>query len=251
MTLDFTLKKYGELCNVLLTTGYQPVTVLSALSESEGSVHSVILRHDVDRRIRNALRMAEFEHSLGIHTTYYFRYPFTFVPDVLRAVESMGHEVGYHYEVLSKTKGDHPLAINLFEQELTELRRICDIKTISMHGSPLSRYDNRDLWETHDFREYGLVGDASLSFGNLPYLTDTGRDWSGIHSLRDTARLDQNASNLRTTDDLIRWIRGFQRPRMYLSIHPERWAGNEIEWLFRLLIDFGMNAGKKLIAGGR
>ena len=38
------------------------------------------------------------------------------------------NEVGYHYEVLSKARGDYEKAIELFENELIEFRKICDVK---------------------------------------------------------------------------------------------------------------------------
>jgi hypothetical protein len=46
--------------------------------------------------------MAELEHELGIQSTYYFRFPYTFKPDIIGKIHDLGHEVGYHYEVLSK-----------------------------------------------------------------------------------------------------------------------------------------------------
>ena len=54
-------------------------------------------------------------------------------------IPDLGHEVGYHYEVLSKANGNYERAIKLFEQELSKFRKIVDVKTICMHGSPLSR----------------------------------------------------------------------------------------------------------------
>jgi len=45
----------------------------------------------------------------------------------------LGHEIGYHYEVLSKANGDYETAVELFEQELSEFRKITDVKTICMH----------------------------------------------------------------------------------------------------------------------
>ncbi len=155
---DFTVNKYEELCLALLDTGYTPLTVYSYLvlggqkKNNNNNNKLVVLRHDIDRKLGNALRMAELEHELGIQSTYYFRVPYTFKPDIIRKI--LGHEVGYHYEVLSKAKGDYEKAIELFEQELNEFRRIADVKTISMHGSPLSKYDNRDLWKRYDFKEF-------------------------------------------------------------------------------------------------
>ena len=33
------------------------------------------------------------------------------------------------------------------------------IETICMHGSPLSRYDNRKIWEKYNYRDYGIIGE--------------------------------------------------------------------------------------------
>ena len=42
-------------------------------------------------------------------------------------MHDLGHEVGYHYEVLSKAKGDYEKAIQMFEQELNEFRKKVDV----------------------------------------------------------------------------------------------------------------------------
>lgn len=41
-----------------------------------------------------------------------------------------------------------------------------------MHGSPLSKYDNREIWKKYDFNQFF-------------YLTDTGRRWDGKYAVRD------------------------------------------------------------------
>ena len=59
-----------------------------------------------------------------------------------------------------------------------------------MHGSPLSRYDNRKLWEKYDYREFGIIGEPyfDIDFNKVLYLTDTGRRWDGeAVSVRDKA----------------------------------------------------------------
>lgn len=129
------------------------------------------------------------------------------IPELIREVDALGHEVGYHYEVLAKAKGDYEKAIALFSRELAEFRDICDVRTVCMHGSPLSRYDNRDIWKRYNFREFGIVGEAYLSMagGGLRYLTDTGRNWGGKHSVRDVMP-GAEAVPVETTDDLARWV---------------------------------------------
>jgi hypothetical protein len=241
---DFTMAKYEELCRSLLGAGYIPVTVHQYLIDPPGC-KTVVLRHDVDRKPQNARKMAELEHALGIVSTYYFRYPKTFIPEIIKDIHALGHEVGYHYEVLAKAGGDYEKAIGLFARELAEFREICDVQTICMHGSPLSRYDNRDLWKVYNFREFGIVGEAYLSMaGNdLRYFTDTGRNWGGKHSLRD-AMQGAEPVPMETTDDLIQWISTAGDEKLYMTVHPERWARNEIEWAAGSIKDQVMNMGK-------
>ncbi|MFQ6062769.1 MAG: hypothetical protein ACE5J9_06290 [Methanosarcinales archaeon] len=58
------IAKYQELCLAILHTEYVPLI----------SDKFIILRHDVDRKVENALKMAQLENELGIASTYYTRY---------------------------------------------------------------------------------------------------------------------------------------------------------------------------------
>lgn len=242
---DFTLEKYRELCQVLLDQ-YTITTVRDYLSEKP-SGNTAILRHDVDRKIMNALRIADLEHGIGICSTYYFRYPHTFNPEILRKILGFGHEIGYHYEVLSKTKGDYPKAIALFEQEFGEFRKICPVDTICMHGRPLSPLDNRDLWKQYNFRTFGLKGEAFLSMSGVEYFTDTGRSWNGKNNLSDFVGAGRPLEQPETTDDLINLIREKQFPNLYLTTHPERWSHSIGSHFVNYGTDIIFNISKKII----
>ena len=110
-----------------------------------------LIRHDVDRKPNNALEMARLEHSSDITTTYCFRTKkHTFKPDIISRISSMGHEIAYHYECLSDTKGNMGEAIKDFQNNLSKLRKLAPISTISMHGRPFSRYDNKDIWRDEE-----------------------------------------------------------------------------------------------------
>ena len=101
-------------------------------------------------------------------------------------------KIGYHYEDLSLVNGDHRQAMRHFEEQLSRLRKIYPVKTICMHGSPLSKHDNRDLWDSltsalqsapaypqpkPHYRDYGIIGEPyfDVDFSKVLYLTDTGR----------------------------------------------------------------------------
>jgi len=173
-------------------------------------------------------------------------------PGTTTEIQGLGHEVGYHYEVLAKAKGDFDAAIKLFTRELSEFNEICDVRMICMHGSPLSRYDNRDLWEAYDFREFGVVGEAYLSMAgrDLCYLTDTGRNWNGRHSVRD-AMPGAGSVSVETTDDLARWVGSAGAAGLYLTVHPERWAMSEGEWATGYVKDLVVNTGKAVLVAMR
>ena len=250
---DFTMGKYEELCLALLDSGYVPLTVYSYLrtGRQNNNKKLIVLRHDIDRKPMNALRMAELESELGIQSTYYFRFPYTFKPEIIGKIHDLGHEVGYHYEVLSKAKGDYEKAIQLFEEELSDFRKICNVKTIGMHGSPLSKYDNRDLWKRYDFRDFGIVGEAYLSIKNANYFSDTGRSWNWKNKMRDFIPDKKEEILVNTTDDLIKLINSKKIERLYILAHPERWALNDGEWVFGCVKDFVFNIGKKVLKGVR
>lgn len=207
------------------------------------------MRHDIDRLAKQALKIASIEEEFGIRATYYFRTNKTvFVPEIIQEIEKMGHEVGYHYEVLSTAKGDYEKAIKLFENDVHKFKNICNLKTICMHGAVWSKYDNRDLWKYYDFRNFGLVGEAYLSVGkNLNYFTDTGRGWNSKSNLRDFIPGKTEKIFAKTTDDLIELIESYEIANLYISLHPERWKSNVVNWGLCWLQDLLLNYGKKVL----
>lgn len=247
--LDFTLDKFRQLCSSMekkynFITMEEYVTAGDKLPE-----RFVLMRHDIDRYAKDALKAARIEQEFGIRATYYFRSnKAVFVPKIINEIERMGHEVGYHYEVLSTAKGDYQKAIKLFEKDVHKFRNICNLKTICMHGAVLSKYDNRDLWKYYDFRNFGLVGEAYLSVGkNLNYFTDTGRGWNSKSNLRDFIPGKNEKIFAKTTDDLIELIESQEMSNFYISLHPERWKSNVVHWGLYWLQDFAFNSGKKVL----
>ena len=63
MALDFTLAKYAELCEAVLDSGYVPVTVAQHLAQPEQFDRVVLLRHDVDRWVENAVH-SQMQHTM-------------------------------------------------------------------------------------------------------------------------------------------------------------------------------------------
>lgn len=249
--IDFTLTKFRDLC-AAVAHNYPTLTMTEYFSGKELPESFAIMRHDIDRRAGNARNTARIEKEFGIRATYYFRMnDSVFRPELIKEILDMGHEVGYHYEVLGKAKGDSKKAIELFKQELNEFRKVCDVKTICMHGNPLSKYGDLDLWKAYDFRDLGIIGEAYLSTGkDLAYFSDTGRSWNSKNNMRDFMPGKGVESEARNTDDMIGLINTKRIKRFYILTHPERW-GNGMDWSLNYMMDFTLNTGKKMLLAVR
>ena len=264
---DFTTETFQVFLSSIKSAGYTFITVAGYLRDPATS--TVILRHDVDDKPGNALTFAEMENRLGISGTYYFRAgPGSHDETVIRQINSLGHEIGYHYEDLAVAKGNYERAIILFAENLAKLRRLAPVETICMHGSPLSKYDNRKLWKKYDYREFGISGEPYLDIGfdKVHYLTDTGRCWDGERfSLRDKVKPEQRLAghgkvqqdkddrktvekSVHSTFDLINALKTNLMPSvMLITIHPQRWNSRLIPWITELVLQNGKNVVKSLI----
>ena len=146
----------------------------------------------------------------------------------------MGHEIGYHYKDFSLANGDWELAIGNFEKKLAKLREIYPVTSMCMHGSPLSKYDNRLLWSKYQYRDYGILADAyfDINFNEVFYLTDAGRSWNNRKvSVRDYVETHFDIP-IRSIHDIFKLIENGNLPdRVMLNIHPHNWSDNIFEWL--------------------
>ena len=219
-----------------------------------------------------------------------------FDPKIIKQVSNMGHEIGYHYEDVDlvlrrqRTK-DIPkknlnfsvqksglnlpgfkksvnemgeiveewlidLAYESFCKNLEKFREIYSVKTICMHGSPLSPFDNKIIWEKYDYRKLGIIGEPyfDIDFNEVFYLTDTGRRWDGEKvSVRDKVKSKKEKINssfehlrFRHTKDIIRAAEEGRLPeKMMITIHPQRWHDSLGPWLKELLWQKTKNFVKK------
>lgn len=261
MRLDFTIGRYQELCEAIVQSGYTPMTVRGYLEADRLPARLAVIRHDVDSTPRQEPKIARIEQGCGIRATYYFRHRRgIFRPDIMRLIAGMGHEVGYHYEAMDKGKGDSRKAIEIFGRELADFREVVEVRTISMHGNPLTRWDNRDLWRDHDPASFGLSGEAYLSFdrSRIGYLSDTGRTWGPRFKVKDWLPPRPGSTDpaypvppVDSTDDLIALLRGQQADHLYLNTHAARWADGPPGWARHYAEDQAVRLVKRLVALAR
>lgn len=254
---DFTIKQYKILLSALLKSNYTFQTFGDFLQKPAERV--IMLRHDVDDKKENSLEFARILHQHGIRGSFYFRVvPRSFDREVIRLIAGMGHEIGYHYEDMDFARridasgtyesGLYSLAWSLFRKHLDDMRAICPVTTISMHGSPRSRYDNKALWQKYNFRELGIIGEPYLDvdFNDVAYFTDTGRRWNGHDvSIRDKVA-GGFSFNFRTTHQIIENINQLPDKIMF-TFHPQRWTNKPLPWLRELVMQNIKNVVKGVL----
>lgn len=251
--LDFTQAIFKVLLQNLKTHGWNFITFHEKIMGNNLPDKHCILRHDIDLLPNHALDIAYIEHSLGLKASYYFRViPKSYDEKIIQRIKELGHEIGYHYEDLSLCHGDYIKAIKHFEQQLKRLRKFYPVKTICMHGSPLSKWDNRDLWKKYNYRDFGIVAEPyfDIDFNELFYLTDTGRRWDGDSvSVRDKVGTDSFSHHrFRTTRDIIDVTRNNLLPdKIMITTHPQRWNDNLLPWTKELILQNFKNVIKGIV----
>jgi len=262
--MDFILSVYKELLQALQLRDFLFLTFSQYIEQQLlTDKRLIILRHDVEARYGNALRMAEFQHSMGIRGSYYFR--ITGRPgneEVIRKIAALGHEIGYHYDDLSVCRGNHEKAMERFQANLAYLRRFAPVTTITMEGAPLSRYDNREIWKKYDYRSMGILAEPyfDIDFNELFYITDTGRRWDGhLYNVRDKATKENPVTNpeflklrYHSTHDIIRDVENNDFPRQsMLNFHPQRWHDKPLPWIKELFWQNAKNQVKRMLVNFR
>jgi hypothetical protein len=307
--LDFTIKTYHKLLEALIAQGYAFQTFAGFLEAPEPK--SIILRHDVDLRPGYSLRFARIQHEAGVKGSYYFRMvPQSFDETIIKEIASLGHEIGYHYETMDLVSSKFKVqsakgvghgakgaeselidaAMELFMEHLEKFRKIAPVKTVCMHGSPLSRYDNRDLWKQYNYKDFGILGEPyfDVDFAQVLYLTDTGRRWDGekvsvrdkvvsqqnkfqipnsirqladqtnpkskitqkLKTLTQNSRLKTQNFKFHSTFDIIN-ASPLLPDQIMFTFHPQRWTDDPLPWLKELVMQNVKNVVKTIMLSRR
>ena len=211
----------------------------------------IMLRHDVDILKTHSLQFAQIQHELGVVGSYYFRMvPQSFDEAIIRKIADLGHEIGYHYEDMDIAKGDPQKAIELFSKHLEVLRKIVPVKTICMHGSPRSTYDNRDMWDHHHYKSFGILGEPyfDLDFRSVFYITDTGRRWNGHQfSVRDKVKPYFSQTFHKTKEIVAALNAGGLPDQIMFTFHPQRWTNSYPLWLWQTGVQAIKNPAKRFL----
>lgn len=231
-----TYKKYIKFCKQLSATGV-PIYTAEKASENTDNMKKqfIVIKHDIEAKPEKALKISRIEHDFGITATYYAHSFFLQDPKaaiVLREIAGLGHEIGYHYDVLDNNNGDKEKAIQEFKQTLSDFERNgFIIKTICPHGNPLKKRigysSNKDFFLDSEIRKlFDNIVDVYITFPDLvenDYLYITDAQYSYFYRDAKTTKTDETEklSPLNGTDDIVKMIQGGKS--MIISTHPHRY----------------------------
>ena len=156
----FVYKKWDKFCSNLAHNNLLSVTAQNYMHIPSGK-KCCVLKHDEETNPQNALEMAKIEHKYGHKGSYYVQAYLLEKEDnisILKEIQSLGHEVTYHHDVMDSNSGDIEKAnlefkknVELFEKEGFDIRTVCQ------HGNPVIERNgynsNRDFFRDNKIRK--------------------------------------------------------------------------------------------------
>ena len=147
-------------------------------------------------------------------------------------------------------KGNYEKSIMDFNDNLEKLRKLTPVTTICMHGSPMSKYDSKDMWKKYKYSDFGIIGEPyfDVNFNKIFYITDTGRRWDGDRvSVRDKVETIYTFS-FSKTDEIITEANNNNLPdQIMFTFHPQRWNDNLVKWSKELVLQNLKNVIKRIL----
>jgi hypothetical protein len=122
-----------------------------------------------------------------------------------------------------------------------------------MDGSPMSKWDNRELWKKYDYRNFGISGEPyfDLNTQDFFYLTDTGRSWDSKANRRDVMEMKNDRYGMlhyHSTFQILEAIENGSFPqRVMITFHPQRWTDNPFLWTKEMVWQGVKNQVKKYL----
>lgn len=174
--MDFSYTGYVRLLSLLRQHAYEIVDY----HDYEDHPRCVILRHDIDTDLAQAVRFAELEADAGVRSTYFVLLRTNFYNpassgslEQLHRIQSLGHEIGLHFDEKAYPEGTEAETVERILHEGDILSRILGtpVTTVSMHRP------SKATLET-DLQIPGMVNSyGKIFFHDFKYLSDSRCHW--------------------------------------------------------------------------
>lgn len=174
---DFTFSNYINILNTVSRThkilSFRDL-YLSDINKKNIPHKHVILRHDVEVSVNNALELAKIDYSLGISSTFFLLTSSVYnifspiTAQQIKKIISLGHDIGLHYDA-STIKKNEPKAF--FEQLIYIIESFFDIKiyAVSEHcpmrnNSKIQFTGYLNAYSKRFMEEYKYLSDSNQAY---------------------------------------------------------------------------------------
>lgn len=238
----FYYRNWERFCAALQQSDFHLCTAEQSLQQAAG-IRFVVLKHDVEACVARAHRLAEIEHRHGICGSYYVQAYLLRDPEnvrLLQEMQSWGHEISYHYDVLDAHAGDYDAALEDFESNMQVFRdHGFHFRTICQHGNPVKNRvgytSNRDFFRNPRIRSlYPDLVDMVVDYSqhtehSYRYISDVSYRWN-IITLPETNDLHPEVENQRIGgfDTLLALLSSSSSSSFIISTHPHRWRRSAV-----------------------
>lgn len=174
--MNFTYSDYRKLIALLRDNGY----TFANYHNFEKHKRCIIMRHDVDNSLSQAVRLAELEKECGVQSTFFVLLRTDFynaasasAQKILHRILELGHEIGLHFDEMAYDGGSGEDMIRriLWEKEMLSALLGTEVTTVSMHRPSKTTLDAN--WQIP-----GMVNSyGEMFFHSFKYLSDSRRRW--------------------------------------------------------------------------
>ncbi|MBO4572320.1 MAG: hypothetical protein J5762_00930 [Clostridia bacterium] len=235
----FVYRKWNDFCKKLKERSILSIPAKEVTKDLDSYL---VLKHDVETNVKKALKMAKIEHKYGHRGSYYVQ-AYLMNDDgnieMLKEMQSMGHEISYHYDVMDSSKGD----IEKAKLEFQKNKKIFEengfnLSTVCQHGNPLIERvgytSNRDFFRNESVRMlYPDLSDIMVNFKSdretdYLYYSDAGRKFKLIYDPLFNDVVNSNDKNI-PYNNLVNLGKVIDKEGRYIiSTHPHRWCSSAI-----------------------
>ncbi|MEO1958048.1 MAG: hypothetical protein ABGX23_00690 [Nautiliaceae bacterium] len=231
----FLFSDYERFCEDLADSGIFSLSAKEVIDKNPKKF--LILKHDIEAKPKNALKIAKIEAKFGHKASYYVHF------DILKSnlelfkeIQNLGHEVSYHYDVLDSNRGDFKKAKEEFDKNIAFFEKNgFKIKSVCQHGNPLIKRNgytsNRDF-----FRKFGseykfrdIVVNFKEEVGDFIYISDVGYQWQIIPSPH-TADINPQKTIKTSYEEMLNLAK---KNSLIISSHPHRYFNTKVEAYFK------------------
>ena len=246
----FVYKYWDDFCKELKKNEIESIPAFKV----ESGKPFLVLKHDIECDVPKAYKMAEIENKYGHCGSYYAHAYLLDDPEnveLLQKMQTMGHEVSYHYDVMDSNNGNIEQATEEFKKNISRFEALgFHIETVCQHGNPVVERvgytSNRDFFRSESVRQkFPKIADIMVNYKEqynteYQYYSDAGRKFKLIYDPINNDIINSDDKNI-TYESLTELLLALPSNAI-ISTHPHRWTGSKVLYLIKEKIFFAIKA---------